>query len=220
MNWIELHLNKSLHLSDYDAFFPADLSLIDGMDISNQASPHRLWEYGMALTALRRWRRRQTELAVSYSGMITALDVGGAGSGLAATLKERDLNVMVIDPSVNTTAEQALAHVRPAPLVFSVSTLEHVDDLYTFLDALFDLLLPGGLLFLTMDYHAEHAEHVVDSYHFNWMRKRMFGPDGVKEVMQHLAGLGMTVFGDIDWEWQGPNVYDYDFRSVCMIRED
>jgi SAM-dependent methyltransferase len=184
--------------------------------------PMRRWEYASALAARGFW--------MQYFGDIervhTALDVGGAGSPFVHMIRRSPLwRCRIVDPEVNQTIEEVAGineHIgEAADAIFSLSVLEHVEDLEAHLDALTACLRSKGLLFITVDAWDPpvDAEHAPDKAHFHWMRKRIFNPKTIAGLMEALRLRGFMPFGGIDLEYKGNTVYDYTFASVAMLKE-
>lgn len=209
-------LTKTIEEADY-GILQAELQIVDThFRREREQHPARRFEYAMALRAIAEWRERtHRDDPVSY-------DIGGAGSPF-----RHMHHCDVVDPDAEAlhekyTLEQFvdggtdLAHV-----VTCLSVLEHIEDLDRFLYHLGCLVAPGGLLFLTMDCKEgdAHVPH-VDNCHFHWMRKRIFTPYLVQNLVwsHSLLNLGFTLFGEADWAYHGPTVYDYTFMSLALIK--
>lgn len=218
-------LTKFLHPSDYAHLGP-ELTQVDRFAPPN-GHEHRRWEYAMALRALAAWVG-QLDPAVPVT-MCRALDVGGCGSPLAQILVRAGLGgVRVIDPSLEsgpTTLEEYLAGGGGAEAVVTcVSVLEHVPDSAVggFLEALTRAVRPGGLLFLTADAceddPASSKTFPHDAKHFCWMRARIFGPRSWRGLQEKLVPYGFEPLGGVDWTYRGPQVYDYTFASMALVK--
>lgn len=174
--------------------------------------PVRRWEYAMALLALRTW-------AVSDIRERTILDVGGAGSPLRSIVQAGHGGAgsyTVIDPAVTygQTVENYRGH--PANVVFSISTYEHTTQPLAFLEACARMTKPGGLLFLTFDYHA--GGH-TDTYHFHWMRERIVSRTTYGVLIDLFTEiLDFDLFGEFSDIWHGPQLYDYSVASLALQR--
>jgi SAM-dependent methyltransferase len=185
--------------------------------------PMRRWEYAMALLARACWYAHLAWLPDMPSKLPGSspkfLDVGGAGSPLHRMLDPTGGEVYIVDPKFHMTIEQAKFS---AGAIFSISVIEHVDDVTAFLEACARNLVHHGLLFLTMDAWDPPVdqEHAPDTAHFHWMRKRIFNPRTVGHLMDELQPLGFVPFGGVDLEYKGNTVYDYTFASLCMVKEN
>jgi len=178
----------------------------------------RRWEYAMALHAIERWKQ---ELPLLDEPLRVA-DVGGAGSPFSQMVEASGGDCTVIDeggPELYPTKVEAFAAQLVHPtfnVVTSISVFEHTTRPLAFLDALIEILEPGGLLFMTFDYAGERRSP-EDTCHFNWMRERIVTRamwDALLETL-HLVG-GLEPFGEVDLRYHGPQVYDYTFASLCM----
>lgn len=139
-------------------------NLLEGASQILTCHPYRLWEYTSLFPALD--GAAKDELV---------LDVGGAGAPLAYLLSESGYRVMTIDlQPLLVAVAQHVASVLSLPLdarvadvvtdlgeldgqvgtVTFVSVLEHIpeEDRRAIFAALFRLLRPGGLLYMTFDY--------------------------------------------------------------------
>lgn len=212
-----LPLSKTLDPADF-TLLPKELAIVDRhFDSASPQHPMRRWEYALALDVLCRWPSAQRHL----------VDVGGAGSPFASIVGELGWHPDLIDPAVpggHTLAEEVtLRHPRLADVVTCISVLEHVEDLDQFCYHLGCLVRPGGLLFLTMDYcdgYALAAEHfrVPDTYHFHWMRQRIFNLFTVKQLIAGFCRQSFDLFGGVDYIWRGPHVYNYTFASLALVK--
>lgn len=222
----DLPLSKYLDPQDDEAL-QEELVVVDrAFTTASEQHPARRWEYAMALRALSMWREGK-----DYRLPQTLTDVGGAGSPFVAMLHDPQLfgpfhPIGIIDPNLNETLAHALQ--EPPQLqqaVFCLSVLEHVEDLDQFLYHLGCLTAPGGLLFLTMDAcdcpsHDADMEvpSVPDPHHFHWMRRRMFGHRDVRYVCEQLGQYQFQILGTANTQWPGPQVYDYSFFSLALIK--
>lgn len=184
----------------------------------------RVWEYDLALRA---GAMTSNDQLVMYSEMLW-LDVGGAGSPLAWLVADiAHTPVQIIDPEFNGLGigvDDKANNVRllagKADFISCISVLEHVEDEPAFLQDLTALLAPGGVLLLTTDYVDEAP--AGDTFHFHWMRKRIYTRStfyGVNGVFGTLASHGLKVFGELDTTPGDPiEGLGYSFASLCMQR--
>ena len=176
---------------------------------------HRRWEYGVALQAIRRHGGRRV------------LDVGGGGSPFAGILARLGYDVDVNDPVDYTgwivAAREKIRHhigfaccpmehlTERYPIVTCISTLEHIADHEHAWRRLLGLVDPGGLLFVTVDYHesgaALHPGH-LRTYNRGLLLKLIDRADDFE------------VFGgEPDYRDGGAEVYGYSFASICLRRK-
>lgn len=233
-----LWLNKVAMMTDFQAFPRAYQTVVEVCDLLDGQHEMRAWEYCMAFSAVTRWRQEQIEKATEFAKeSLPALDIGGAGSKLNRALHHFGLSSMTVDPHGERgsrfihriTAEEAAQSLAPVPVVTCISVIEHVEDHVSFADALARLVQPGGLLFLTADYHkdADSLAGIDDPWHFNWMRKRIYGPERWWWLHDHFRlNWGFKTFGEVcswsfrqDWEDWEPTVYDYGFASMALVKE-
>jgi hypothetical protein len=201
-------LTKTMDLADYGY-----LNLNPVMEHFNkeaQQAEQRAWEYGMALHAASRW---SVERGVVVG---RALDVGGAGSPLFHMFEAMGWDTTVVDPQLNWPLHEY--RDRSYLLVTCISVLEHIPlpELPQFWDDLAAVVAPGGLLFLTMDIQ-ENIE--PDTKHFHWMRTwlpSLAAWVGLAE--SEFPSRGFEKFGGFDYSWHGPQVYDYSFASLALVK--
>lgn len=193
-------LEEELHA--VDAFFTAE----------RPQHEHRRFEYGLALHAMDAW---------GISPQHRVVDVGGAGSPFwrMTPYVERVCVVDPDEPNGQTLAQYVRGGVPLADVVVALSVLEHVDDLDRFLYHLGCLVAPGGLLVLTYDCCEANAVFPADTYHFHWMRKRIFGVQAQMWLAAMFYPFGFEWFGAHDPSWQGAHVYDYSFASLVLRRK-
>lgn len=205
----QLPLSKSLDPADYRLLQP-ELQMVENRWDGTQ-HPARKWEYAMALRAIIRWEQ-------THHGLITAVDVGGAGSPFLGILgAQLGSAVTVVDPKVNMTlAEHLHSGARLANIVTCLSVLEHVEDLDQFLYHLGCLVAPGGLLFLTMDCWNGRGE---DTAHFHWDRKRIFSMKAWRSIGGQGVQSAFEYLGDTDWLYHGDQLYgSYSFASLALVK--
>lgn len=204
-------LSKTLAPVDFDALVD-ELAVVDQVFTSRREQhPMRRWEYAIALHAYDQWNTTS-----AMSGPI--YDVGGAGSPFYRMLDP--YQVRVIDPEEGADLATVLREgPRLGAAVFCLSVLEHVDDLDRFLYHLSCLVAPGGLLFLTFDYCDDVHVPAEDRFHFHWMRRRIFNRPTLKhDILQTLLPRDFQPLGEIDLDWHGPQVYDYTFASLALVK--
>lgn len=145
------------------------------------------------------------------------VDVGGAGSPLPDMVKEiTGIRPLVVDPADDVANYDLTSYLQLNPplanIVLCVSVIEHVKDEAQFLYELTSLLAPGGWLILTMDFAATQP----DTYHFHWMRERIYSSTGMVRVQ-----YGLQEFFQCDPDLHEytypfvPLVHDYTFASLC-----
>lgn len=202
-------LSKTLDPADFD-LLAEELAVVDQhFTKAREQHPLRRWEYAMAVRALDVWL--ETRRGIGTAGQV--VDVGGAGSPFHYMIGN---SAIVVDPEEGQTlAEYLETAPRLSQAVFCLSVLEHVDDLDQFLYHLSCLVAPGGLLFLTMDYWDQPVE-TPDTAHFHWMRKRIFTEVDLYQIRLRLRDF--RLLGDWDGAYHGPQVYDYTFASLALVK--
>jgi hypothetical protein len=210
-------LNKTLDPADYGELGP-ELAVVDeavrltaGVGVLNH--PHRRWEYAACLQAL-----GHVEGAV--------LDVGGGGYILSAALALDGHDVTMIEPDEGHRRHVAEAARRLGRLigfkaasledgvgrwgaVACVSVIEHVPDDAAFFAAACRAVLPGGVLFLTTDFHASglpQCPHHLRTYNGAWLH----------HAADYTPGFGRM--GHADYSDRGGHVNGYSFASVALRR--
>jgi SAM-dependent methyltransferase len=209
-------LSKTLDPESDYVELAEELKIVDRhFHSAREQHPHRRFEYALALRALRTLGREPRRIVY---------DVGGAGSPFHFMLNPLPARIEIIDPDKppHWTLEQyCRAGAELSDAVFCLSVLEHVDDLDRFLYHLSCLVAPGGLLFLTMDCCNSLGQYGTpeDTYHFHWMRKRIFNAYSLGDlVAAPLLQRDFTHLGSIDLTWHGPQVYDYSFCSLALVK--
>lgn len=181
--------------------------------------PHRRWEYGMALAALRSIDAR------------TVLDVGGGGSIFAPAAAWINSDVTIVDPGECKAWVAAQSARIGKPLkyiqqeftpdsvdsqfdcVTCLSVIEHVENDEQFVIDMARKVTPGGLLILTTDFHPS-GQPQCDGH------LRTYNA----QDMAHLRNL-LTARGFIDHGWwpeysgYTPEVNGYTFASLVMRRQ-
>jgi len=197
----------------------------------------RRWEYAMALRTITGWAAQQVfhgSLDAPPLRPLQICDVGGAGSNfwqvLSGMTSER---IVLVDASlpadlspmgyaqvdcIRSTVEEYAATATHGQLdiITCISVIEHVEEVRKFFRACHMLLKPGGLLFLTTDYWDAEGD---DTAHFHWMRKRIYNDERMRTLLGGLRELGYASFGQADWSYKGPQVYDYSIASAAMVKK-
>lgn len=210
-------LSKTLDPADFALLAP-ELAVVDRwFTIERAQHPLRRWEYALALRAYRTWGRRSR----------FTIDVGGAGSPFYHMVPDHLPHVLDPDCGAKHTLADYLGTAPPAPqiadAVFCLSVLEHVGDPSTdpldeFCYHLACLVAPGGLLFLTMDYCDAPEAEPEDRYHFHWMRQRIFSATGMGRLSYRFLSRDFSPLTALDYTWHGPQVYDYTFASLALVK--
>lgn len=217
--------SKSLDPTDYENFTEHQhINNMLGVLGSTQTRfehPHRRWEYGMALNALRK------------NGAKDILDVGGGASVFApaAAWHDIEMNVLQVDPGdfgswVNSQRRILQASNAPGQIdyiqedfltykskqkydaVTCLSVIEHVPDDRKFFKKLLTFVKKGGLLFLTTDFHMS-GEAQLDGH------LRTYGPAELEKLVEEAEGF--EVYGGKPaWVDHGSHVNTYNFASLCL----
>lgn len=204
-----LPLSRILQASDP---LPAHLQHIVHDRFESMQPQHnaRKIEYASVLQAL--------EQMTLDSPLKIIVDVGGAGSPLPLMVEEvTGVRPKVIDPAVDQGIDLHEYLQRNPPLanvVLCISVIEHVKDEAQFLYDLSCLVAPGGWLILTMDF----AATLPDTYHFHWMRERIYTPVSMFDLAVTLQKHGLRVWRD-DPLYNVPFiplVHDYAFSSLVL----
>ena len=217
-------LSKTLDPADFAELQP-ELATVDRhFHSASPQHPMRRWEYAMALHAL--MTLEKTEVPDRL------VDVGGAGSPFALMAEARGYIVHLVDPMASyqkervskcTLAGYLTCLPRLAQVVTCISVLEHIEDLEEFYYHLSCLVAPGGLLFLTMDYCdgfalAKEDFRVPDTYDLHWMRERIFNNFTLGQLVTQFYRRDFVLLGEVDYAWHGPQVSDYTFASLALVK--
>lgn len=178
--------------------------------------PHRRWEYGLTLAALRSIDAR------------TILDVGGGGSLFAPAAAWINAAVTVVDPGdckawvkaqsdrINKPLRYIQAEFTPDAVdgqfdcVTCLSVIEHVEHHEGFLSDLAGKVAPGGLLVLTTDFHP--SGDVQCGGHL-----RTYNAASMERMRADLQARGFLDYGlPPDWSGYTPEVNGYTFASLVM----
>lgn len=214
-----LPLSKTLDPADFAELEP-ELTIVNRhFTAEREQHSMRRWEYALALRAISQWHGPHPWEKRTPS----LVDVGGAGSPLWVMVQRDTVspwNVTRVDPEINVTLQTYLQTApRLADVVTCISVIEHVEDLDQFCYHLACLVAPGGLLFLTVDCcDALGFTDPPDTYHFRWMRKRIFNRNTVWQLARTFLERDLTIVGRPDYSWHGPQVYDYTFASLALVK--
>lgn len=181
--------------------------------------PHRRWEYGIVLRALRQ------------NATITVLDVGGGGSIFAPAAGMLGMEPIQVDPEPygEWALQQAKKLRMPLPYiqtdffgfttrrmfdaVVSISTLEHVGNDELFFAKMLSYVKPGGLLAMTVDFYPT-GEALMYPEHL-----RTYNKERLMELRNQAYDF--RFFGDeYDYTYRGANVNNYTFASMVLCRYD
>jgi 2-polyprenyl-3-methyl-5-hydroxy-6-metoxy-1,4-benzoquinol methylase len=179
--------------------------------------PHRTWEYGLVLNAL---RKNNTK---------TLLDVGGGASLFAPACTRWGIDVVQIDTEdraawvikQNEILNKNIKYIKEDFLtsrlngefdaVTAISVLEHVESDLIFFCKMLRFVKPGGLVAITVDFHPSSRQFVPQ--HLRTYREAdlvpFFTSDGDFSIFRE----------DIDYTWRGPDVNGYTFASIILRRD-
>lgn len=213
---------KTLHPQDYQVFHEAQhadyIYRIIGMPAGHGYHPHRNWEYGLTLHALRE------------QGAVTVLDVGGGGSVLAPAAAVLGMSVIEVDPDdyEGWVRHQAAVFDKPieyrrcdfmnyvAPYEFdavtSISVLEHVPKDADFFRKLASHVKPGGLLVITVDFWPDGEKH-------NPMpgQLRCYNESMLRDLVDSVEGF--SAVGPWDYSHAEAYVNQYTFAGLVLKRD-
>lgn len=217
---IDMTYCKTIELEDYRVFgetqHVVNIKNMLGTFGGREEHPHRSWEYGLVLHALRE------------HGCKNILDVGGGSSLFGPTAAWIDMRVIVVDPCdyAEWTHAQAmriggklLHYVQQDFMQFDnpekfdavtcISVLEHVDDDLAFFKKLAAHVKPGGLLAITVDFWPDGAQK--SGGHI-----RTYNADRLRMLAESVEGF--TPLGKLDYEHVDSYVYGYTFASLVLRR--
>lgn len=210
--------SRFLQAADWDTYPYQVRQIVDDRIQTNSAQhePRRM-EYAATLDAIREHWLMGVPLH--------AVDVGGAGSPLPSMIEElTGVRPVVVDPA-DPGGRDLYHYLRSGPhlahVVTCISVLEHVEDLPQVIEDLAALVVPGGLLAITVDCVPNVTEiDIADTFHFSWMRRRIFTPEGMRIQLQYpFQALGLAPLGRTDWATHvEPSHWGYGFASLVMYR--
>lgn len=210
--------SKTLNPQDYEEF-DEHLHVLNIIGLIGQQNvryehPHRKWEYGIMLNALRQ------------ENVINILDVGGGGSAFAPAASYLDMNVIQVDPGHSEKLVSEQSRLLGIPLtyikedfftfetdqlfdaVIALSVIEHVPDHFSFFDKMKRFVKPGGILAITTDFHPDGTPK-VDGH------LRTYN----EECLMHLKDIIANDFEFLDgydYSFFEPNVNNYTFASMIL----
>lgn len=157
--------------------------------------PHRAWEYGIVLNALR------------ANGCHTLLDIGGGGSIFAPAAAWIGMEVSVLEPNgmfqpyVSQQSQRIQKGIRYIPVHFQsfqedtqydgvtlISVLEHIEDDIMFLEQASNLVKSGGLLAMTFDYHPTGVIMAPARHERTYNKTKVF------QIIEFLQTKGFSLF--------------------------
>lgn len=214
---------KTIELEDYGVFHETqhavNIKNLLGTFQNRFEHPHRAWEYGLVLHALRE------------HGCVNVLDVGGGGSLFGPAAAWLDMRVIVVDPCDygEWTHAQAmriggkkLHYVQQDFMTFEtdeqfdavtcISVLEHVEDDAAFFKKLASHVKPGGLLAVTVDFWPD-GEQKSGGHIRTYNEYRFAG--FLDSVIKDFRPLG-----DPEYEHVDSYVYGYTFASLVLKRDE
>lgn len=182
------------------------------------AHPHRRWEYGLAIRTLRTINAK------------TVLDIGGGGTVFAPAASWLGMEVIQVDPE--PYVERVLAHAKviDCPLAYiqkdfmdyntrrvfdavtAISTIEHVEDDDSFFDKMLTFVKPGGLLFITTDFHPS-GEAKAYPYHL-----RTYNVKALEALYKRAEKDFHWYKETCEYVYRGDAVNNYTFASMVLQR--
>jgi len=212
---------KTLDPSDYHVFHEAQhvdtIRNMVGTPGGRADHPHRNWEYGLVLHALRE------------HGCKTILDVGGGGSVFAPAAAWIDMQITEVDSEDYQEWVNHQSRVVSKPIdyqrcdfmdyaaphefdaVTSISVLEHVPDDVTFFRKLASHVKVGGILALTVDFWPDgEKRHPLPG------QLRCYNQTMLEELFRPLENF--ETVGVLDYSHLGLYVNNYTFASLVLKR--
>jgi 2-polyprenyl-3-methyl-5-hydroxy-6-metoxy-1,4-benzoquinol methylase len=226
-------LSKTLDPADY-AHFPDELARIGhaknifNMHLYEAGHPHRDWEYSIALAAL------GPREAIPGKRVI---DLGGGPSFLGGIIAWGGAEVIVNDISDYKDKQEEIARRATDPAnsavpggslrfiqgdaarlwrtdhfdaVLCISVIEHVEKDEELFQHLCEMVLPGGVLVLTTDFH--HSGQAQLTAHNRCYNGEMLN--------KWAATPGFVSEGGTDYADRGGNIFEkYNFASLVLRRK-
>lgn len=216
--------NKTLHPDDYEKLTLARYLEFVNTFLGKRGSrfrfehEHRKWEYALGL-----------HLAVEH-GCKSILDVGGGSSIFAPAATILGFNVTQVDPRrdrgwvaqqskaigrrINYTQEDFFKYkpVTQFDCVACISVIEHVPEHKKFFEKLLTCVTPGGVLYLTTDYH-ESGGRIVRG-HLRTANTRL-----LLQYADIAIATGFTRYvSDLGWDYLdgGTYVNGYNFAAMAL----
>jgi len=155
------------------------------------------------------------------------LEVGSGGSLFAPLAVRLNHDVTIVDPedSVQLAAGQDSSikiiqedffdfeiedEINLHNAVVCLSVIEHVENDIEFFQKL--LKHTHRILFLTTDFSITGKQFVP--HHL-----RTYSPIDLQNLVDIANASGFVLLGDTEWIDNGPRVFDYNFASLCLVRE-
>lgn len=201
---------------------------------------HRLWEYALALRALKEVHGNKPRLLCSDHGC-------GAGF-MSPLLYWKGHKVLMYEPwsmgneetymlqqmqnvSVHLPADAMNYYqLRNTPLchmteedggvdaAFCISTIEHIGEYERAFKDLLSTVKPGGLVFLTSDF----AEDEEDHYMYSHLRAgKMFTAKTYADLISIAKDYQFSLLGgmhELTWGAENRLVNDYGFASLALVK--
>lgn len=215
--------SKTLDVADYNLMSEhihiQNIKNLIGVGLFANDHPHRMWEYGLVLNALRK------------VNVVSILDVGGNGSAFAPSAAWLDMDVLQVDPAAsgNLVAQQSAKISKPLSYlqkdfleydtdrsfdaVVCLSVLEHIPDDVAFFKKLLSFVRVGGLFAITVDFHPSGVG-MHQGHH------RTYNEQAMQEFLRIAREGGFELFGEgCDYTYRGEDVYTYTFASLVLKKE-
>lgn len=218
-----MRYSKTIELSDYetsDTFQHIDnmRGILEGA-YTGWGTEHRRWEYGIGLALLRQEQAK------------TVLEVGGGSSLFAASAIWMEMDVKVVDPddyrSMFEQQSQRIGKTIPFihqdffnypegeqfDAVVCISTIEHVPNDADFFLKLLRYVKPGGLLYLTTDFH-DSGVALFGGHN------RTYNAEMLMSLIALAQETGFEILGEApDYQAFQPLVHGmYTFASLALKR--
>lgn len=216
--------NKTLDIKDYENIKSeeAHINYMKYIFSNIQYSfehKHRMWEYGIALKAL---KENQTKTLLDVGGGASIFAPACAFTGMSVTQVDlEDRKDWVIKQNEILPEGRRVEYIkedffnfscpREFDAVTAISVLEHVESDLVFFRKLLRFVKPGGLVAVTVDFHPSSKPLVKE--HLRTYREA--------DLVPFFTSDGdFTIFReDIDYTWRGPDVNSYTFSSI-ILRKD
>lgn len=167
---------------------------------------HRRWEYALCACLIKEFQPKNM------------INVGGGNSPLSSWAFEQGVEVTEIDPNPPSVRLPGLKYIddnfpveglSSYELVACTSVIEHVENHKRFF---VDLLEHSSrVVYLTTDFHPSGGR-------FSYAHLRTYNAEAMWDFVHLAKPYGFIPYGEVDYRYDGPMVYDYTFAALALVR--